>query len=240
MTIASPESSDTDKGSKNMKKTISLFLVIISVLCFSVSCSDTKEEKPLEKFTMSEDGSIKGEGGAVYKCAPIGYEPVSQGKEYAILEITLPEKLYMIPGLDANKWLTTECVGNFTQIYYSPEITLPTLENMGAETLYLCDVGANTIALSSLGGENAKDRDRDRAIINELISLLLDEGKENQIWPRMDSNETYSLKLSSPKWPEIYYSLEYAICDSGHYVYDKVNKRCVEIGDLLDAVFNSQ
>lgn len=221
-----------------MKKIVFLILAAVMVLCLGVSCGESKEEKSLEKFAMNEDGSIIGENGEEYKCAPIGYEPASQGEEYALLEITLPESLYVIPGLDPEKWLTTECIGNFTQIYYSPDITLPALENMGIETLYYCEEGAATIAIATLGGENAQDRDRDRAIINELISSLLDESIENCLWPRMDSSETYSLKLASPDWPEIYYSLGYAICDSGNYVYDKITQRCIEIGDLLESLFS--
>ena len=178
---------------------------------------------------FSEDGTLVARDGAVYKYAPVGYEPTEQGEEYGLIEGILEEKLYKIGDMDPQLWLTTEYSGATTTVYYSETIDLPELSELSPELCYICEAGENVYSVYTLG-----ESDGEGEIIEGIISALYDETTEPEIWPRSDATETYMLKLYSEKWPAIYYNLVCAHCEGGGYVYDRASKKCVAIGDILN------
>ncbi|MBE6714649.1 MAG: hypothetical protein E7575_05130 [Ruminococcaceae bacterium] len=214
-----------------MKRILCAILALCLALSFFASCK--KRGEKLLELNYNEEGLLCGEDGVLYKYAPMGYEPVSQGDEYAVLKATLEEKLYVINGIDPKEWITMEYTGAGF-VFYNADITLPTLSQMGVETMYVCEEDVNSIAIAVIGGEETEDRDADRKIISTVVSLIDDPEGKNELWPRGDVNESFRLKMYSPDWPAIYYTVTYAACDSGNFIYDKVTQRCVEVGDLLD------
>ena len=209
-----------------MKRFLSLALALILVFSLA-SC------KKIVKMEYTEAGDLEGENGVLYKYAPLGYEPTVQGREYGLIEGVMEEKLYRIGDEDPESWLTTEYSGSATLVFYNADMTLPTLLDMGCDTIYICEQDVNTYSIATVGGEDSKDTDGDRKVIKALVDALSDTESENEIWPRGDAKETFRLKMYSEKYPAIYYSLTYAVCSGGNYVYDRVTKRCVNVGDLL-------
>ena len=69
--------------------------------------------------------------------------------------------------------------------------------------------------------------------------MLCDPDTEDEMWPRTDINESYLLRFYSSDWPAIYYSVTYADCASGNYIYDKIGGKCVKIGDELEKYYES-
>lgn len=213
-----------------MKK---LLAFALSLLCvFSLfSCGVTVKMK-------FEDGELSG-GGASYRYAPTGYEPTYQGEEYAVIKGKLEEKLYKIGNLDPKKWLTTEYCGEATLVYYSTDITLPTLAGMNPVNCFICEEGSGAFSVYSLGVENSSVNgsessvEHEREIIASLVSAL-SENDEDQIWPRADVNEKYSLKFYSPDWEAIYYNVTYAVCGNEKILHDSVTGNTAVIGDILD------
>ena len=199
-----------------------------TVLAFSLfSC------KKIVDMEYTDEGDLKGENGVLYKYAPLGYEPTVQGKEYGLINGVMEEKLYTVGDLSPKDWLTTEYSGSATLLFYNSSITLPTLSEMKCDTVYICEQDVNTYSVATVGGEDSKDADGDREVIETLVEAVCDTEAENEIWPRGDATETFRLKMYSEDWPAIYYSLTYAVCSGGNYVYDRVTKRCVNVGDLL-------
>ena len=221
MTIASRESSVI-----NMKRIISIATAL--VLAFSlVSCNK------IVKMEYTEEGDLQAENGITYKYAPLGYEPTSQGEEYGLIKGVMEEKLYKIGELSEKEWLTTEYSGSATLVFYNADIVLPTLSELKCDTVFICEQDVNTYSVATVGGEESEDVDKDREIIKKLVDALCDTTAENEIWPRGDAKETFRLKMYSEDWPAIYYSLTYAVCSDGNFVYDRVTKRCVNVGELL-------
>lgn len=205
---------------------------IISALALAMSVMMLASCSRVIKMNYNDDGALCG-GDAEYRFAPLGYEPTAQSEEYALIDNEMQETLYTIGDCDPKQWLTTEYAGAATMVYYSTDITLPDLEEMKPEKMYVCrqDVSVNSIAV--LGGTDEDDK-----VIADIIAMLNDNSIEDEIWPRGDVSETYQLKFYSSDWPAIYYNVVFAIGAKGNYFYDRVNSRCISAGDVLDELFN--
>ena len=213
-----------------MKRAASV--LICAVLCFLlVSCGENKTVL----MDYNEEGLLVSDK-ASYKYAPVGYEPTNQGEEYGAIESGLKEKLYRIGDLDPEEWLTTEYTGASTTVYYSEDIELPTLRELSPKLLYICEQGdnANIYSVYTLGDSANGKVDSEREKIDKIVSMLYDESVESELWPRGEQSESYSLKLYSEDWPAIYYNLVYVREGENNYVYDRVEKRCINIGTLLE------
>ena len=224
-----------------MKKILCTALSIALVASLLASCS--KKVKLLE-LEYNEEGLLVCENGDVYKYAPImAYEPTNQGTEYGVLTVrsengaTREDKIYRIGEEDPGKWLTTEYTGGTTTVYYSQDITLPTLADLDPQLCYICEEGEAVFAIYTIGDPANKAIDMERAVINDMTDLILDEETEPELWPRVNSEEAYSLKLYSDKWPAIYYCLEYVREGGVGYIYDPISRKCVNAGTLLERYF---
>ena len=215
-------------------KRISLVLSCLALIAaFLVSCSSGG----MVTMEYNEEGILVADNGREYYYAPVGYEPTSQGDEYGEIDGVLSEKLYCIGDIDPKKWITTEYSGATTTVFYSTDIQLPELSELEPDTAFICEQDENVYSVYTLGDPENDKVDEERAIIAKIIEMLCDESIESEIWPRATTTEVYDIKLYSEDWPAIYYNLEYSREGSGNYVYDRVSKRCINIGDLLEGYF---
>ncbi len=201
-----------------MLKFLKSSLLIILAILFFVSCSSSLVSLKYENKHM-----INKRLGLSYVAAPLNYQPVSVGEAYAYYE-KADLTLYEIKGLDPKKWLTEEYTGASTTIFYSEDITLPTLSELGANKIFVCLEGEVIYSLATIDNVG---------IIDTLIKLF--ESGEAAEWPLIDSIQRYELKFySEDDYPHIYYNLSYGEFPEGKFIYDRSTKRCVEIGNLLD------
>lgn len=208
-----------------MKRAIAFFLAIL-LLCLSSCQSGTV------KLEFNEEGLLEGPDGAVYDFVSIGYEPTSQGEKYGVCEYKLTEELYRIGELDPEEWLTTEYAGAATTIYYSADITLPTLSELSPDLCHICETGDEVASIYTLGGGHQPEAEREA--MEKIIEMLSDESVEASLWPRMNATGYLDLKFYSEDWPAIYYNLDYAREGDQNFVYDRVSRKCVEVGDLIE------
>lgn len=159
-----------------------------------------------------------------YYNAPVCYEPEAVGDPYASFTSGSTEvTLYAIPGLDPELWLTEDYTG-IGSLFVSSEITLPPLEEFGADTIHLCVQSKTVWEFATV---------TDRALVDEVIRTFT-EG-ESVPYPSTTPSVDLRLKFSSPDYPSIYYNLIYVDYGDARYLYDRSTRRCVEIGDLLSA-----
>ena len=215
-----------------MKKFIRFVGVIVCAACLCASLASCSH---LKKLTYDSSGILTGSSvGTGYKYAPLGYEPTSVGDEYALIDNEMQEILYRIGDLDPAEWLTTEYAGGATMVYCSADTELPDLEELKSETAYFCIKGDTPDLLAEIG-----KGDGEGELIEKLCGMLCDPDTEDEMWPRTDINESYLLRFYSSDWPAIYYSVTYADCASGNYIYDKIGGKCVKIGDELEKYYES-
>ena len=201
-----------------MFKHIKSFILILLAILLLVSCSSS-----LVTLKYEDKHMINKRLGLSYVAAPLNYQPVSVGEAYAYYE-KADLTLYEIQGLDPEEWLTEEYTGASTTIFYSEDITLPTLKELGANKIFVCLEGEVIYSLATVD---------DVQLINDVIDLF--ENGEATEWPLIDSIQRYELKFySEDDYPHIYYNLSYGEFTEGKFLYDRSTKRCVEIGDILD------
>ena len=218
-----------------MKRILSLFLCF--TILFLVSCGNNAKNV---KATYNDKSQLEADNGVTYNYAPGGYQPTNQGSEYGLIEGILEEKLYSIGECDPEKWLTTEYAGFATTVFYADSITLPTLKELSPELCYICEEEETVISHYTLGSGELENIDDERELIDKIVSLVGDESIEAEMWPRVNSGESFVLKFYSEKWPAIYYCLEYVREGSGGYLYDYLSKKCINIGDILEGYFGSE
>lgn len=201
-----------------MKKFLKILAGVLASVSVLTSCSGT-----LVNLTY-KDGQFKNDRlDLAYTPAPSNYQPVSVGKAYAYYE-EMDMTLYEIIGLDKKDWLTEDLSSGAASIFYSDDVTLPTLEEMNPTEIFVCSNTEVIFALATI---------EDKEIIDALIDVFVN-GEECE-WPIIDSIATYDMKFHSEElYPHLYYSLIYGEFSSGKYLYDRNTKRCVNIGTILD------
>lgn len=222
MTVC-PESSGIE-----MKKILALPIILITLMCF-VSCTMTLKE---------EDGKlIDTKNGITYLAAPICFEPSRTEDELYAKSSKSKLELYPVSGQSTSNYIS-ELYGGIGGLWYSDEITLPTLETFGANRVYICVEGTITTALGQITDEND---------INFLINAITN-GETCQV---PTSGKSYKLKFESDDYPGIYYNLLYILnmtaedivkesgesgvyYNYGHYVYDRATQTCVDVGEVLE------
>ena len=199
-----------------MKKiTLFYFFTVVILLSLLVSCS------PLIKITYDDGKYIDKSNDVTYYAAGVSYEPIAVGAEYAEYKKTV---LREIDGLDPKLWLTESYEG-IGSIYYSSEITLPSLSEFEPSAFIICQVSENIQALKTV---------EEQADINDILEAVAN-GEDAEL---PQSAESYHIKFTSDKYPGIYYDLLYVqITDGLGYVFDRDTKRCVEIGDTVSKYF---
>lgn len=170
-----------------------------------------------------EDGQMKNKRlGLVYTPAPTNYEPVSVGEAYGYYEKS-DMTLYEIKGLDPKEWLTQAYAGSATTIFYSDDVTLPTLEELAPNKIFVTEGDSITIGVATID---------DQTVIDRVIDLFIN--GEYAEWPLVGAYKTYELKFySEENYPHIYYNLTYGEFDEGIFLYDRNTKHSVQIGDTL-------
>ncbi len=194
---------------------------IIAGLLALVMLSLTACGGGLKKAKFNDGGDLIC-GGVTYKCAPIGYEPTTVGVEYA--KISDPaEVIYRIGTSDASQWLTEAYNGEFTTVFYSESLTLPTLADFGAEKVYICQSDEQVFVLNTV---------EDAGVIASLSDAM--KSGETVLWPRSDETSRFELKFESSAHPEIFINLIYVEgADGTGYLYSRGEKKCVACGDLI-------
>ncbi len=196
-----------------MKKTFLPLLLITAVLL--TSCSQ------LIRITYKDGKYIDSANNIKYENASVSYEPVSEGTEYARYNKTV---LYTIPGAEPTEWLAEKYEG-IGSVFYSEKAFLPALSEFEAVKISIFVSGFNNLAVASID---------DAEVIAELTDII---AAGEQIEAK-NTDDSYSLKIASDKYPFIYYNLVYIISSDGErYVYDRGTKRTVAVGNLLDKYF---
>lgn len=204
-----------------MQKSFLSFAVLFLVCVLLASCGGG-----LVSLKYQDGKFVNASKGLTYFPAPVSYEPVSVGDAYAYYkkgDITM----YAIPGTDPALWLTEEYADSATTVFYSDTITLPTLADFGADTVYVCVSEERTYAAFTID---------DAKTVAALVDLAVN-GEEAEA-PSEDPIDVYDLKFSSPDWPMIYINLEYEEYESGAFLYNRNTRRYVAIGDLLADVLH--
>jgi len=198
---------------KNTALKITAAVLAASALLLT-SCGSTLKYK---------DGKyIHGKTNTAYIAAPLNYEPIEVGEEYAKFgESSICE----VVGQDPTSWLAIG-VEDIPSLLYSDKIALPSLADFSADKISVYA----TQNISLLTGEVS-----DKAVIDAVVSHLAN--GENTVLPPSLSL-VRELKFSSSAYAGIVYTVMYAeTADGESYLYDRSSKKCVVCTDLDEMEF---
>ena len=184
-----------------MKKIIALILCVATVLALLtfVSCGKSLEYKDGYYYCP--------QNGVSYQVVSFEYEPVAMGKEYATLEEGLSViKLYEIQNADPEKWLASDD----GTLFCAADEKIPTLKEMSVDNILVCYESVATVSIARI-----TDADDVAAVIDNYLS------GETVEYPIGDEQEEFlKIKMSSEKYPWLYYSLAYVEFAADVYEYD--------------------
>lgn len=199
-----------------MKKSVKFAAVLLAGVMLT-SCAGS-----LVNLKYQNKQFINKRLGLAYNAAPTNYQPVAIGEAYGYFKDS-DMTLYQITGTDPKEWLSQEFAGSATTVFYDEDITLPTLETLDADAIYLCTDTEATAAVAVV---------EDQALIDEIVDLFVN-GKAVD-WPVLGSELTLDIKFhSSENFPHLYYNLYYGEFPEGKFLYDRNTKHCVEVGDVF-------
>ena len=173
-----------------MKKIFAIFLLIailIASLSF-VSCGKTLKYKDGYYYCS--------QNGVTYQMVSFEYVPVAIGAEYATLtDGLIDNKLYEIKGASPEKWLAT-ADGN---LFCAKGEKIPTLDEMEINSIVICYEQEAVISLATI---------KDAAEVDTVIDIFKN-GNEIEYPIGNESSEFLKLRMTSEKYPWLYYNLTY-------------------------------
>lgn len=200
-----------------MKKIISCLILFAVVFSF-VSCSS------LVKLVPGENGGYVDEkNDIIYLSAPVCFEPVSLGDEYAYYKSSGGTEVVLrtVGEFSPLEWLSESYAG-IGSLYYASDVSLPSLFDFGAYEILICVEGDLTMHIGTVDNRAAVER-----ILSHIAST------EPCDMPA-DGVNSYHLKFKSETYTGLYYDILYIITpDAKGWFYDRSTKLAYPAGDAM-------
>ena len=198
-------------------KILKVVLTLALAVLMLSSCTAGLDKLEYDKTTNEY---INGKTGIKYTDAPSRYEAVTVGEMYAKWKNPMTTVVFHeMEGVDPEKWMTEP--GKV--LFYAEGEKLPEPDEMGINKILVCVEQEVAIALVSIQNE-------------EHISTIIDTWKnaEAVTYPALSPMRNFKVKMVSPDYPWMYYSINYIeYSDGSCYLYSRDDGRCVDAGTLI-------
>lgn len=168
-------------------------------------------------YDSANDALVSADGAHDYRFASVSYEPAYVGDAYADWDDII---LYAVDGFSPDD-LLTEAWGGIGSMVYAADKPLPTLKEMEPDRIMVCTTALTTTCISEIV---------DLETVTEAVYYLTT--GEAVTLPE-NGTESYSLKFCSADYEGLYYNIIYISVGDGEdariYLYDRGDKKCVEV-----------
>ncbi len=200
-------------------KTIKRFICFaLSLICLSLSLTSCGNRMVLTKGGLSN----KKTGIAYTYVLDPAYQPVEVATEpyskWKYNKVTV--EYFAIAGLSEEEWLYCPTLG---ELLCSTEEELPGLDGFDATGAFLCIESEIPYSIYEI---------TDQDFIDKIVARYLDPATPSYSTVMETSN--YSIKFTSDKYPEFYYSLILVADIDGTYIHDRLTGRYIDMGNLFD------
>ena len=200
---------------KIFRRIICFALALVSLCLSLTSCSN--------RMVMTGGGLTNKKTGVSYSYVlNPAYQPIEYSDEaytkWKYNKITV--EYVAIKGLKEEEWLYCPTLG---EVLCATGEELPGLDGFGAKGALLCIEAANPYSIYEI---------EDQEFIDKIVARYLDPATPSYSTVMETSN--YSIKFTSEKYPEFYYSLVLVSDVDGTYVHDRMTGRYIDMGDLFD------
>ena len=200
---------------KIFRRIICFALALVSLCLSLTSCSN--------RMVMTGGGLTNKKTGVSYSYVlNPAYQPIEYSDEaytkWKYNKITV--EYVAIKGLKEEEWLycPTLC-----EVLCATGEELPGLDGFDAKGAFLCIEAAIPYSIYEI---------KDQEFIDKIVARYLDPATPSYSTVMETSN--YSIKFTSEKYPEFYYSLVLVSDVDGTYVHDRMTGRYIDMGDLFD------
>jgi len=199
-------------------KRITAISLLITLIISLVSCSS------LVKLTPGEDGGyIDEKNGISYLSAPVCFEPVKLGDEYAYYKSAggTEVRLRTVGELDPSEWLS-ESYDGIGSLYHASDVVLPSLADFEPFEILICVEDVITMHINTIDNASVVARIVNHIALTEPMDMPA------------DGVNSYHLKFRSQKYPDLYYDILYIITpDAKGWYYDRSAKLAYPAGDTM-------
>jgi len=202
-----------------MKKITRIICFAMALICLALSftsCSD--------KMVWTKDGfTHKKTGITYYTLTNMCYQPVEYEKEaYTVWKHNdVKVEYFAIKGLEPTEWLYCPMMG---EIICSADEALPEdIVEFEPNVAYICV--ESTIAYTI---HEILDQEKIDAIVERYMS------EDAPSYSTVMETTNYTIKFTSEKYPEFYYSMVLVADVDGVYIHDRMAQRYIDMGLLFD------
>ncbi len=200
---------------KIFRRIICFALALVSLCLSLTSCSN--------RMVMTGGGLTNKKTGVSYSYVlNPAYQPIEYSDEaytkWKYNKITV--EYVAIKGLKEEEWLYCPTLG---EVLCATGEELPGLDGFGAKGALLCIEAAIPYSIYEI---------KDQEFIDKIVARYLD--PETPSYSTVMETSNYSIKFTSEKYPEFYYSLVLVSDVDGTYVHDRMTGRYIDMGDLFD------
>ena len=200
---------------KIFRRIICFALALVSLCLLLTSCSN--------RMVMTGGGLTNKKTGVSYSYVlNPAYQPIEYSDEaytkWKYNKITV--EYVAIKGLKEEEWLYCPTLG---EVLCATGEELPGLDGFGAKGALICIEAAIPYSIYEI---------KDQEFIDKIVARYLDPATPSYSTVMETSN--YSIKFTSEKYPEFYYSLVLVSDVDGTYVHDRMTGRYIDMGSLFD------
>lgn len=216
MTILSRENSVIKE--KTMKKFTRIICFAMALVCLTLSLTSCAN-----KMTMTGNGLTHKKTGISYTYV---FDPAYQPIEYETEPYTkwkrndVKIEYYAIKGLEPTEWLYCPMMG---EVLCATDEILPDLRGFDPTHAYICIESTTAYTIHDIDSQT---------LIDNVVERYLDENTTSYSTVMDTSN--YSIKFTSEKYPEFYYSLILVADEDGVYIHDRLTGRYIDMGLLFN------
>lgn len=154
-----------------------------------------------------------------YRVAPVSFEPVAIGSEYASCE---DYSLFSIENADPLLFLCDDTGA----VYVSESVEIPSLAEFGADALYLGNLSDSFHAIAEV---------TDPETVSAIVKVF--ETGEKTAYPAV-FDSSYVLEFTSSDYPFLCYSVVFVSANGVNMLFDRSTGICVDAGDLLESILD--
>lgn len=203
---------------KIMKKITRIICFMMALICLSLSLTSCAN-----KMTMTGNGlTHKKTGISYFYVLDPAYQPIEYESEAYTKWKRNDVKIeyFAIKGLEPTEWLYCPMMG---EVLCSTDEVLPDLRGFEPTGAYICIESTTAYTIHEI---NSQD------LINNIVDRYLDEN--TQSYSTIMDTSNYSIKFTSEKYPNFYYSLVLVADVDGVYIHDRLTGRYIDMGLLFN------
>ena len=200
-----------------MKTAKRIICFCLAAICLALSLTGCAN-----RMTMTGDGLTHRKTGISYTYV---FDPCYQPIEYETEAYTkwkrndVKIEYFAISGLEPTEWLYCPMMG---EVLCSTGEILPDVAGFDPTGAYICIEANTAYTIHEI---------TDQALIDAVVERYLDENTPSYSTIMETSN--YSIKFTSEKYPEFYYSMVLVADQDGTYIHDRMTGRYIDMGLLF-------